>query len=79
MSLTAFLIELKELNVVLSQKEGRLAVKGNKAALTGDIKTRLSASKDAIGAFYTKHGLKNNGQLSPLTQAQLRLWFICQM
>ncbi|MCJ8267840.1 MAG: amino acid adenylation domain-containing protein, partial [Psychrosphaera sp.] len=79
MSLIAFLIELKELNVVISQKEGRLAVKGNKAALTGDIKTRLSANKDAIGALYAKLGVKNNRQFAPLTQSQQRLWFICQM
>ncbi|NQZ10895.1 MAG: hypothetical protein HRT35_27395, partial [Algicola sp.] len=79
MSLIAFLQQLKEKQIFISQKDGRLAVKGNKKAITGEIKSRLSASKLAIVQLYADLGLQSNEQLAPVTESQERLWFITEM
>ncbi|NQZ08154.1 MAG: hypothetical protein HRT35_13435, partial [Algicola sp.] len=79
MSIIAFLQQLKELRVIIAQNDGRLAVKGNKSALTGTIKAQLSNNKAAILQLYGDLNLTSNAQLAPVTQSQERLWFISQM
>ncbi|MCJ8268823.1 MAG: condensation domain-containing protein, partial [Psychrosphaera sp.] len=74
-----FLLELKQLNVLIQYKAGKLLVKGNKSALTTDIKKRLGANKAAILQLYEDLGLACNSQLAPVTQSQERLWFLSQM
>ncbi|MCJ8269041.1 MAG: condensation domain-containing protein, partial [Psychrosphaera sp.] len=79
MKVIAFLLQLKTLKVFVQARDGKLAIKGNKAALTPDIKKQLGAAKQAIIDLYSEHGLQSNVQLAPVTQGQERMWFTTQV
>jgi hypothetical protein len=79
MSTIEFLIKLKELNVFIHKNEEKLAVKGDRKALTAQLKDQLRASKDDILKTYHKLAIQSNKQLAPTTFAQQRLWIIDQL
>lgn len=78
-STVAFLQQLIQSNVFINLNQGKLSVKGNKSALTPDIKRQLGEHKAAILKLYDELNISSNTQLAPLTQSQQRLWFINQI
>ena len=79
MSGVAFLVDLKRLNIFINKKDGKLSVKGDKAALTSEIKQQLGASKEQILALYDTLNIQSNRQLAPVSFSQQRLWFYDQL
>ncbi|MFT5759603.1 MAG: amino acid adenylation domain-containing protein [Alteromonadaceae bacterium] len=79
MSIVNFLVELKELHIFITKNEGKLAVKGDREALTPILKQRMSSYKEEILNIYEKLGISSNYQLAPTTFTQQRLWFLDQL
>ncbi len=76
MNVIEFLLEIKELHIFVSQKEGRLTVKGNREALVPELKEKLSQYKSQILDVFAELKIESNKQLAPTTFSQQRLWFI---
>ena len=79
MSVVNFLVELKELHVFITKNEGKLAVKGDRQALTPILKQRMSGYKEDILNIYDELDISSNYQLAPTTFSQKRLWFLDQL
>jgi len=79
MSVVNFLVELKELHVFITKSENKLAVKGDRKALTPVLKERMSGYKEDILSIYDELAISSNCQLAPTTFSQQRLWFLDQL
>jgi amino acid adenylation domain-containing protein len=74
-----FLIELKEKNIFVIYRDGKILVDGNKAALTSELVEKLKQQKESVLALYNSLNIESNRQLSPTTFSQQRLWFLDQL
>lgn len=79
MSTISLLLELKELQIFIEKKQGKLTVKGERSTLTTELKARLTENRDNIIQLFDEIGIDSNNQIAPTTYAQQRLWFVDQL
>lgn len=79
MNLVKFLVSLKERHIFITKNGDKLGVKGDRSAITADIKQELGANKQQILETYDALGISSNMQLAPTTFSQKRLWFLDQL
>lgn len=79
MNIVKFLVELKELHIFISKNQNKLGVKGDRKAITPELKSKMAEYKQAILDVYQELGITSNYQLAPTTFSQQRLWFLDQL